>query len=170
MNFILETRNPISQVQLDANGDGTIDFTGSTVAGQTFTFAAPGLYLPKATVTEVGGAIRTATTVLQVLDVNQMDALLQSKWQAMKDALRQSDISLSLTYVVARRRATYQGMFNALTVPLADIDQVLTSITLVGLRGIEAEYTMTATEEGFQYSYLVLFTLDEDGVWRIKFF
>jgi hypothetical protein len=29
---------------------------------------------------------------------------------------------------------------------------------------------MTAVEGGFQYSYLVLFALDEDGIWRIKLF
>jgi len=170
VSFILDSLNPVSQVQLDANGDGTIDFTGSTLAGQPFTFSAPGLYFPEVTVTEMGGAVRTATTVLQVLDDNDMDAFLQSKWQAMKDALRQGNITLALTHIVARRRSIYQGMFNASTVPLSNIDQVLTNITLVQLRGIEAEYTMTAIDGGFQYSYLVLFALDEDGIWRIKFF
>jgi hypothetical protein len=29
---------------------------------------------------------------------------------------------------------------------------------------------MAVTEGGSDYSYLVLFAIDEDGVWRIKFF
>ena len=61
-------------------------------------------------------------------------------------------------------------MFNALTVPLANIDQVLTNITLVRQQGKNFEFKMSRTEGGVGYSYLVIFTIDEDGVWRIKFF
>ena len=61
-------------------------------------------------------------------------------------------------------------MFNALTVPLANIDQLLTGITLLDQRGIEAEYEMMVNEGGVQYSFMVLFAIDDDGVWRVKFF
>ena len=88
----------------------------------------------------------------------------------MKNSLRQGDINLALTHIVLRRRSTYQAMFTALTIPLANIDQVLTGITLIDQRGIEVEYEMFVTQGGTQYSYLVLFALDEDGVWRVKFF
>ena len=170
VGFTLTSLNEISQVELDGNGDGTIDFTGTTLSSVTVTFAEPGLYYPSVRVTEPGGTIRTATTMVQVLDGTQLDTLLQNKWSSMKNALRAGDINLALTHIVSRRRSTYQSMFNALTVPLANIDQVLTSITPVEQRGIEAEYEMTVVEGGSQYSYLVIFALDEDGVWRIKFF
>lgn len=162
--------NPFTQVQLDGNGDGTIDFTGTTLQGQSVTFAEAGLYFPTVRVTEQGGTVRTATSLIQVLDSTQLDTLLQNKWNAMKNALRQGDINLALTHIVLRRRATYQAMVNALTIALANIDQVLTSITFVEQRGIEAEYEMLVTDGGTQYSYLILFALDEDGVWRVKFF
>ena len=61
-------------------------------------------------------------------------------------------------------------MFNALTVPLSCIDQILTDITVVQQSGIDVEYRMIHMEGGVQFSDLVLFTVDEDGVWRIKFF
>ena len=69
-----------------------------------------------------------------------------------------------------RRRATYEAMFNALTIPLANIDQVLTGITFRTQRGIESEYEMMVNQGGTQFSYMVLFAIDEDGVWRVKFF
>ena len=162
--------NPVSQIELDGNGDGTIDFTASTLQGQTVTFAEPGLYFPSVRVTEQGGTARNATSLVQVLDDSQLDTLLQNKWSSMKDALRPGDISLALTHIVSRRRATYQAMFNALTVPLVNIDQVLPYITAVEQRGIEVEYEMSVNEGGFQLSYMVLFAIDQDGVWRIKFF
>jgi hypothetical protein len=170
VSFTLTSLNPFIQLELDGNGDGTIDFTGTTLQGQVVTFAEPGLYYPSVKVTETGGTVRTETTIVQVLDEIQLDAMLQSKWTSMKDALRSGDINLASRHIVLRRRANYQGMFNALTVPLADIDQVLRNITPVEQRGIEVEYEMLVTEGGFQYSYMVLFALDEDGVWRIKFF
>lgn len=95
--------------------------------------------------------------------------MLLSKWQSMKNALRQGNVALAVSHIVGRRRATYQTMLNALTVPYANIDQVLANISFVEQRGIEAEYRMTVVEGGFQYAYLVLFAIDEDGVWRIKF-
>jgi hypothetical protein len=169
-SFTLTSLKPIVNIALDANGDGTTDFNLTSLEGQTFIYDTPGFYFPKVTVTDDIGGVHIAQTMLQVLEPNDLDLLLQSKWEAMKDALRQSNISLALTNIVAKRRATYESMFNALTIPLASIDQVLTSIILVDQRGIEAEYKMTVTEGGSDYSYLVLFAIDEDGVWRIKFF
>jgi hypothetical protein len=170
VSFTLTSLNPIAEVQLDGNGDGTIDFTGTTLQGQSVSFAEPGLYLPSVRVTEQGGAVRSATSLVQILDANQLDSSLQGNWTAMKNALRSGDIVTAVSYIVIKRRANYQAMFNALAVPLANIDQVLTDITFVKQQGIEAEYEMSVNEGGFQYSFMVLFAIDEDGVWRIKFF
>jgi hypothetical protein len=170
VSFTLTSVNPVTQIQLDGNGDGTIDYTGSTLQGVAVTFATSGLYFPTVSVTEQGGTVRTATTIVQVFDSSQLDTLLQNKWTAMKNALRLGDVSGVVSHIVLRRRATYQAMFNALTVPLANIDQVLTSVTYLEQRGIEAEYEMMVNEGGVQHSYMVLFEIDEDGVWRVKFF
>jgi len=169
VGFSLSSRNSITQVQLDGNGDGTIDLTDSTLDGVTVTFAESGLYFPTVQVTESGGVVRTATALVQVVDQTQLDAALQAKWAAMKNALRQGDINATLPYIVTSRRATYQGMFSALTIPFANIDQLLTNINFVRVRGIDAEYEMSVIKGGVEYSYLVLFSIDEDGVWRIKF-
>jgi hypothetical protein len=80
VTFTLTSLNPIAQIQLDANGDGTIDFTGTTLQGQSVTFGEPGLHFPTVRVTDTGGNVQTATSIIQVLDMNQMDSLLQSKW------------------------------------------------------------------------------------------
>jgi hypothetical protein len=61
-------------------------------------------------------------------------------------------------------------MFNALTVPLTSIDQILTDIAFVKTTGSVMEYEMLRLEGGTQFSFVVFFALDEDGIWRIKFF
>ena len=154
---------------MDGNGDGTIDFTGTTLDGVSITFAESGLY-PTVTVNETGGGSRTATAIVQVLDMNQMDVLLQSKWTAMKNALRGGNTATAASYIVNGKRATYQNVFNNLTIPFANIDQVLGTISYVAQRGANIEYEMTRIDNGTLIHYMVLFGLEEDGVWRIKFF
>jgi hypothetical protein len=170
VGFTLTSVNPLTRIQLDGNGDGTIDHTGATLQGITVTFAASGLYFPTVSVTEQGGAVRTATTIVQVFDSGELDTLLQNKWTTMKNALRSGNVSGAASHIVLRRRSTYEAMFNAFIIPLANIDQVLTNITFRNQRGIEAEYEMMVNQGGVQYSYMVLFAIDEDGVWRVKFF
>jgi hypothetical protein len=170
VGFTLDNRNPIAQIELDANGDGSIDFTSTTLQGFKVTFAESGLYFPTVKVTEVGGAVRNATAVIQIFDPIQLDTFLQNKWQSMKDFLRAGNIAAALSYIALRERGTYENMLNALTVPLSNIDQVLTNITLFRQQAKNVEYKMNRTEGGLEYSYLVIFTIDEDGVWRIKFF
>ncbi len=125
VSLTLTSLNPISQVQLDANGDGAIDFTGTTLDGASVTFAEPGIYFPSVTATD---------------------------------------------YIVKSKRTSYQNVFNSLPVPFANIDQVLGNITYAGQNGLNIEYEMLRQEGADLISYMVLFCLDEDGVWRIKFF
>jgi hypothetical protein len=113
VSFTLTSVNPFTQVQLDGNGDGSIDVTDTSLLGVSVSFAEPGLYFPSVQVTEQDGTVRTATSLIQVVDSTQLDAALQSKWTAMKNSLRQGDINLALTHIVLRRRSTYQAMFTA---------------------------------------------------------
>jgi hypothetical protein len=46
------------------NGDGTVDFTGTTFEGVSVTFAEPGLYYPSVTVSEPNQTVRSATTLV----------------------------------------------------------------------------------------------------------
>ncbi len=170
VTFHLTSQNAMSQVQLDGNGDGTIDFTGSTLDGVTVTFAEPGLYYPTVVVTEPDATTRSATTLVQVLDMIQLDAMLVIKWNAMKNALRSGDTAGAVDYIVKSKRSVYQNVFNNLAIPFSGIDQALGNISYVGQRGLNVEYEMFRQEGADWVSYMVLFSLDEDGVWRIKFF
>jgi hypothetical protein len=170
IGFSLVSLNEISQIELDGNGDGTIDFTGTTLEGLTVTFAEPGLYYPKVRVTDTNSVLYTATGAVQILDINQLDLLLQGKWDAMKNALRAGDTAAAASYIVTAKQAFYQNIFNNLTISFSAIDQYLPGLTLVEQWHNAVEYEITRTEGPDQVTYMVLFTIDDDGVWRIKFF
>jgi hypothetical protein len=171
VRFSLTSLNETSQIELDGNGDGSIDFTGATLEALSVTFAEPGLYLPTVKVTDIGGNVFTDSAVVQVLDIAQMDAQLRAKWDAMKNALRAGDTSVAANFIVSSKRADYQNLFNNLTIPFASIDQMLGNITYQAVKGLDIEYEMLMNDgpDG-DVSYMVLFSLDVDGVWRISFF
>ena len=106
VDFTLTSLDPITQIDLDLEGDGTVDFQGTTLKGETFEYVNPGLYFPQVTVIDNLGGTHAATALVQVLDLTQLDALLQAKWTDMKDALRNGDVGLALTYISSRKRAT----------------------------------------------------------------
>jgi hypothetical protein len=170
VGFTLTSLKRILRVDLDGNGDGTVDFQGTTLKDQEFVYEGPGLYFPKVTLTDITNNTYTETAILLVLAQPELNVLLQSKWTAMKTALRNNDISSAVQHITINRRNIYRDMFNTLNVPLTSIDQVLGDITFVKQLGSSIEYEMLRVDGGSQFSYMVRFVLDEDGIWRIRFF
>ncbi len=157
-------------VEWDFDGDGVVDSTGSSLDGQVFTYAQPGLYFPQATLTDSSGQRVTVSGVIQVYDLATLDLLLLGKWTAMKDALRRGDIDAAVQSIVLRGRDDYRDLFTGLTVPLSQIDLILGSISAVSFDEERAEYQMIRVDDGRRLSYFVLFAKDADGIWRLRFF
>ena len=88
----------------------------------------------------------------------------------MKNALRNGDTATAASHLVIAKQGFYQNMFDNLTVSYSAIDQYLPNLTFVDQWHNAVEYEITRTEGSDQVSYMVLFTIDDDGVWRIKFF
>jgi hypothetical protein len=166
--FSLLALSAVDEIALDARGRGIVDFRGPTLDEVSIVYDAPGLYYPAVSVTG-GGEVRTAATVLHVLDGAATDARLQARWRAMKDALRRGDIDGAMEAVATSVRVDYRELFGALTIPLAQIDLVLGDLTLVSLDADAAQYKMIRMEDGLRMSYLVQFVRDADGIWRLKF-
>jgi hypothetical protein len=137
VRFTMTSLKQITQVELDLDGDGTIDWQGTTLEGKEFPLREAGLYFPTIRVTDTEGNTHTENALVQVFDPKELDALLQAKWTAMKDALRQGDIGRAVNYIIAKKRDGYRKVFESLTIPLSDIDRVLTDIKFVKLAGIQ---------------------------------
>jgi hypothetical protein len=140
------------------------------VDGLIFTYTQPGLYAPIVTVTDVQGQRTTTPAIIQVFDRAVLDALLQSKWTALRDALRRGDIAQAVTQVSGRSRSRYQQAFTALSPDLPAIDTILTDIRFVRTRGLEAIFEMSRTDAGILKSFEVRFHVDADGFWRVRSF
>jgi hypothetical protein len=160
----------ILQVTLDADGDGNIDFTGSQLREQPFTFAQPGVYVSAATATDVQGNQLAANAVIQVLDPTELDGILQARWTAMKDALGAGDIPAALQQIITRARRVYEEGFQIISAQLPIIDEILTPVSLVRIGNNEAVYKASRTDDGIPMSFEVRFAMDVDGFWRVGSF
>ena len=168
--FSVESATAPAEVELDADGDGRVDVTGPDLAGQTFVYAQPGLYVATATITDGQGEKTTARALVQVYDRASLDAALRAKWTGLKAALRAGDVGRGLEAVALSARDDYRDLLTALAPQLGTIDAILTDIDAVAFHEEAAEYQMIRVDGGVRLSYFVLFVRDGDGIWRLKFF
>lgn len=162
---------PIATIELDLDGNGTIDFRGVNLEGQAFTYSQPGLYLPTVTVTDAQGTRLTASTLVQVYDQTALDTLLQAKWTALKDALRVRDIARAITLIHTDTRAAYEAQLTRFSpATLANIDRYMTTIQLIEVGPSGAQYEMLRERNGQVLSFAVWFQVDGDGLWRLRRF
>ncbi|MGH7384007.1 MAG: Ig-like domain-containing protein [Candidatus Rokuibacteriota bacterium] len=160
------------RIELDFDGDGQLDFDGPTLDGRTFDFGSPGLFFPRARVVDAQGAVFTASTVVQVLDPAALEALVQARWAALRDALGRSDVTAAVAVLAEASRDAYRDQLAALAGvgALPQVAADLGAITAVKILDKAAEYELRATQRGILYSFHVLFVVDTDGVWRLRVF
>jgi sugar lactone lactonase YvrE len=161
-------------ISLDANDNGTIDFTGSTLADQPFTYAQPGLYFPLATLTDTRGTQITARAIVQVYDRPRIDAFFKAKWSAMKSALIQNDLDAAVGHFTAAQQDRYRALFTALSVDIAQIARDMQDIELIYVIAGRAKYRLTQTQpwggQLMTLTYYVYFVQDGAGLWTIESF
>jgi len=165
--FSLRGLAPGPAVELDADGDDTPDVVAAAAGDLAFTYVDPGLYLPVLTVTDPAGTRVTARALVHVYDEAALDGLLQARWRALKDALRQGDLDAAARQIAARSRARYTAVFRDLAQDLPAVDTILTDLALVELRPAEGIYEMLRVDAGVATSFEVRFRLDQDGIWRL---
>jgi hypothetical protein len=165
--------NPVSSYSWDFNGDGVAEVTGMdpTVIAQ---YQYPGIYFPRVTVTDNQGNVYTETTLVNVLSREEMDALLRSKWEGMKGALANQDITNALNYFGEETKQHYSELFTALQPYLPQVVQEMQDIQLIVVRGKSAKYRMTRNElyggQMVTIDYSVYFVADKNGLWKIDWF
>ena len=115
------------------------------------------------------GGTHRAAAVVRVYARAELDAILQKRWRTARDALRRGDVEAAVGEFITDKRATYRTMLNALAIPVADFGRRLGGIRFHALSGPRAEYDITASNDGVQTSELVVFEIDDDGIWRLRF-
>ncbi len=167
----IEIEQPVTQIQWDHQGDGTIDAQGPDLLEQTVTFTQPGLYQPKVIVTDDVGDTFEATAVVLVEDAVAFEAMLNVEWAGMLEALAQGDIEQALTHIHSRKREVLRHDWTVLKDHLGELAATF-DVPLQLTDGNGARVVMQATNPimlgSVPFPLEVAFILDVDGQWRIK--
>ena len=168
VGFSLSSLVGLTDVKLDVEGNGSIEFEGPSLDGEAFTYGQPGMYLATVHATDIDGHVHSTTAVVEVYDRAALDRRLQAVWGGFKDAVRLGDVTSAVALLHSESRDAYADQLRLLRPQtLAAIDSYLTSIQLleVGPRG--AEYEMLRDRDGTTLSFAVWFRVDQDGIWRL---
>jgi hypothetical protein len=169
VTFTVSNVSADATIELDLDGDGVVDFSGPSLENQRFVYPRSGAYVPALTVTDAAGARTVARAVVHVLDPAQLDALLQAQWTALRSALLADDVDRALQVLARSSREPYRSALDALAAAgaLRTVGSELGPITPMRVLDGAAEYDLRATRGGIEYSFHVLFVVDEDGLWRL---
>ncbi len=150
---------------------GTVEFIDiPSITEYLIRMTGPGIYYFIAEATDDQNNVFKDSIGVVVSDANSLDALFQSKWNALSNALSIGDIGKSVSIISTVKRQMFQYNFELLSDYLAEIAGGLQNIELVKIDERTAEYRMWAEEDGEMYSWYILFVKDTDGIWRLEFF
>lgn len=168
VGFLLSSLVGVRDVKLDLEGDGSVEFEGSSLDGQVFNYGQPGLYIATVQATDIDGQVHSATTVVEVYDRLALDVRLRGVWGDFKDAVRGEDVTRAVSFLHSETREAYADQLRLLRPQtLAGIDAYLTAIQLVEVGPKGAEYEMLRDRDGVTLSFAVWFRVDQDGIWRL---
>ncbi len=171
MRVSIDIQHPVTLIQWDHQGDGTIEAYGIGLFEQTVTFTQPGLYQPKVIVTDEVGDIFEATAVVLVRNAVDFEVMLNAKWSGMMDALAQGDIEQALMHIHSRKREVMRHDWTVLKDHLSELATTF-NVPLQLTDGNGVRTVMQASNPialgTVQYPLEVEFVLDTDGQWRIR--
>jgi hypothetical protein len=170
--FSVSTSIPNAAVsyQMDYEGDGVIDYTGTNFDNISHLFTAEGVYYPTVAVTDSQGITYTDTIAIVDLNATEINALLGTKWEAMKAALTNQDVNGASSIFLSSSQEKYQYIFSNLLEQLPDIAANMRSIEMVYVEAGVAQYRIKKIEDVGEVTYYIYFVLDENGLWKIRQF
>ncbi|MGD0820289.1 MAG: PKD domain-containing protein [Desulfomonilia bacterium] len=153
------------------SGPGQIEYLdGSDTNERLIKIPNAGVYFITARVYKTG-VLYTDTIGTVVHDRTELDGMLRQKWAGMRTALLNNDIDTAVKDISSRTKNIYRNAFGYLTdSQRSSLVNEIGDIRLIKMRGTGVEYDIQTTRDGTLYSYILLFDLDEDGMWKVANF
>lgn len=160
----------LTSASITYSGPGEVELVSREGNEYRFRITAEGTYAFMAKVADGMGAFHEDTVAVTVLSREEVNNLLQGKWQGARAKLASGDIEGSLTIFDDLSKQDYRELFNALAPVLPEIAQEMSDIQLIKYSRDTAIYDIRTVRDGVEYSFQLLFTKDGNGIWKISSF
>jgi len=156
------------RVFADFDSDNVNDFISyySFVAVQ-HDYTTPGIYIAKINVRDYADDIHSATTAIEVVDLEQKENLLRSLWDEMNAALVAGDKDIAMSYLNVNAQIKYDPVFEVLLPHMAEIVASYSPLMQVSLSDNIGEFAVNRTIDGELKIFFVYYLKGSDGVWRL---
>lgn len=159
------------QTNLSYSGPGPVEYLAISNDTYTVRMTEPGLYIFTGTAKDELNNEYTDTLAILAMDKTVLDALLQSKWEGMKEELSIQKIDAATGYFDPRSRERYTAIYSAIIDILPQIAADMGDIQMIVAKDNYAKYRIHRKEalSGREYTitYFIYFIVDKDGLWRI---
>ena len=147
---------------------------GASFDAPFFVLSEPGIYIYTVEVRDENGEHYTDQVAVLVNDRDTLDALLQGKWNGMKQALIAGDSAGALEEFTFGQRELFQEIFTAAEGDLAQMALDMQDIELIYQKNDTAKYRikkeMVINEVTELITFYIYFQRERDGIWRIRDF
>ena len=163
---------PTGTPLIESTGPDIFEISWIDATEMELLFSTPGIYTLYYTIEDPAGNPIQQEVNVNVLDRAEIDALLQSKWAGMKNAMIEGDIEKAVSYFVEDRKDIFREIYTQAQSTLAEIAMGMQDIELVYLRNDTAKYRLRKDiifkDEAVTVTFDVYFQRGRDGIWRIR--
>jgi len=157
------------QIEVDFDGDGVPDFsTTDNTATISNTYTAPGVYPATAWVLDDQGIEHEAHLNVVAQDEAVQNDIFQQIWSNFSAALSAGDATTALQSIRVQSRGFYNPILLVLAPNLPEIVGDFSGIQKIQIGENVAEYAVLTVVNSKVKTFVVTFTKDSDGIWRIS--
>jgi hypothetical protein len=158
----------VTSIEADYDGDGAIDAASTDPKSLLqHTYAAPGVYQTRFSVTDSQGIVHTSTQVIVAASLAATDTKLRAVYSGAMEKLRGGDIEGALSGFTENVSERYRGVFTALGPRLPSVVDQLGTIQDGTISETYAEYVLVRSTPTGPQAFLIYLVRGGDGVWRI---
>ena len=161
----------VATVELDADGDGTVDFTatGMPAGGLTASYPMAGTMRPRITFKDSSGAVLfTTTKQVRVDDPYDKYNLVKGVYADMINRLKAGTPSTALNLFFGHARPAHESIFNKLGANLPSAADQLGVVDGMSVSSGASELVITRDVAGSKKTFMIYLMKGEDGIWRIE--
>jgi hypothetical protein len=169
LNIINTGNDQIVQVDIDFEGDGSIDQTLLDGFDEQIShrYDMEGLYYPQVTITDQNGLQFTLVQIVNVLSASRINQIAQNQWSMMNNALMLGNHKLASDCLIDRQREEFGAIFYQLLPRFPAIIQSYSELQPVEMNTLYSSFLINRDIDGVDRAFIVEYVRDANGVWRL---
>jgi len=173
ITFQLRGSFPIAVPTFATSGPVQVALTSDDATTFSAVISCEGTYTVTASATGPDGQQYSDSVTFTVVSANQLQTLLQAKWDALKAGLQANDVNKVVSYLPTYLQTDYLDTLNSLGSAVAVLADYMTPIEFVGIVGGRAKFLNYRTEQLQGQPVLLAFPIyfiQENGIWKLSKF